>query len=136
MLGSFSTQYRKLTWTMKSCNIQNIFILRTLAACFCCYYFNIFTTKFKEDIRRNFFFFVKCRLFFFCVSGERFSQRLISEKIIFACIYFRSCLKFNNFACIIFTGGKVQTFLRYLFIDFLWVIFQFQNLHVFFYSVN
>ena len=51
---------QKIDLTIKNCNIQNIFILRTLAACFCCYYFNIFTTKFKEDIGRNFFFFVKC----------------------------------------------------------------------------
>ena len=51
---------QKIDLTIKNCNIQNIFILRTLAACFCCYYFNIFTRKFKEDIERNFFFFVKC----------------------------------------------------------------------------
>ena len=52
------------------------------------------------------------------LSRLKFSQRLISEKITFACIYC-SCLKFNIFACIVLTGGKVQTFLRYLFIVFL-----------------
>ena len=115
MLGSFSIQYRKLTWTIKNCNIQNLFILRTLAACFCCYYFNIFTTKFKEDIGRNFFFFVKC------LKQIKVFTEINFRKNHFCVFYFRSCLKFNNFACIIFTGGKGQTFWRYLFIDFLWV---------------
>ena len=99
-------------------NCKNLFVLRTLAEFFCCYYFNIFSTKFKGDIERNFFFFVKC------LQQIKAFTEINFQKKIFACIYFRSCLKFNNFASIIFTGGKVQTFLRYLFIDFLWVHFS------------
>ena len=63
------------------------------------------------------------------LSRWKFSHRLISEKIIFACIYFRSCLKFNNFACIFLQVEKYK-FLRtspvqrYQFRDFLWVHFS------------
>ena len=71
-------------------NCKNLFVLRTLAAFFCCYYFNIFSTKFKGDIERNFFFFVKC------LQQIKAFTEINFQKKIFACIYFRSCLKFNN----------------------------------------